>query len=56
MGHIVEDSPSSIPITHYAPCLLLVEPQKVPQPPSEEGQEQDTGAHSEGQGRLVPIR
>ncbi|KAF3815626.1 hypothetical protein GH733_016518 [Mirounga leonina] len=33
-----------------------VEPQKVPQPLPQEGQEQDSGAHAEGQGRIVPIR
>ncbi|XP_044942911.1 obscurin isoform X13 [Mustela putorius furo] len=33
-----------------------VEPQKVPQPLPEQGQEQDSGAHTEDQGRVVPIR
>lgn len=56
MGHIVEDSPSSIPVSHYTPCLLPVEPQKVPQPLPQEGQERDSGVHTEGQGRTVPIR
>ncbi|XP_030895263.1 obscurin [Leptonychotes weddellii] len=40
-----------------APSLATpVEPQKVPQPLPQEGQEQDSGAHAEGQGRIVPIR
>nr|XP_021545583.1 obscurin [Neomonachus schauinslandi] len=40
-----------------APTLATpVEPQKVPQPLPQEGQEQDSGAHAEGQGRIVPIR
>ncbi|XP_032190988.1 obscurin isoform X25 [Mustela erminea] len=33
-----------------------VEPQKVPQPLPEQGQEQDSGAYTEDQGRVVPIR
>ncbi|XP_049504771.1 obscurin [Panthera uncia] len=32
------------------------EPQKVPEPLPQEGQEQDLGAHAEAQGRTVPIR
>lgn len=56
MGPIVGDSPSCIPGTHYTPCLLPVEPQRVPQPLPEQGQEQDSGAHTEDQGRVVPIR
>ncbi|EFB23668.1 hypothetical protein PANDA_020642 [Ailuropoda melanoleuca] len=40
-----------------APTLATpVEPQKVPQPLPQEGQERDSGVHTEGQGRTVPIR